>query len=343
MTATTDRTPAWHRITPTGSKAPCPRSSHGVSLFAGKKLVVYGGEAVARTPIDSTVWIIDDIDDVAPTWRAVQTDVVPPRVAHAQAVVDSKLYVFGGRQGITMEEAPLCDIWAFDLEAETWKEVEAASGTPPAARSFHQMVAVGKTLYVFGGCSAQGRLSDLHAFDVPTRTWSHIAKPQGYAIAGRGGATVLAGAKGDALHVMAGFAGQEMNDQYQYRIGEGWASDLLTQKQPFRARSVCASGTMPLSGRMVLFGGEVDPSAYGHEGAGGFTNDIVILADDGQVVTTIPRQAGVDWPEGRGWTQAATRSTEGDTESLIVFGGLSGTDAAPLRLGDLWRLDMQPN
>lgn len=39
----------------------------------------------------------------------------------------------------------------------------------PAPRSYHRMVADGKVLYVFGGCSAAGRQADLHAFDTEAR------------------------------------------------------------------------------------------------------------------------------------------------------------------------------
>jgi N-acetylneuraminic acid mutarotase len=49
-------------------------------------------------------------------------------------------------------------------------------------RSYHRMVAVGTTLYVFGGCGAAGRLSDLHAYDTTTSTWKQM--PSSESIAG---------------------------------------------------------------------------------------------------------------------------------------------------------------
>lgn len=44
---------------------------------------------------------------------------------------------------------------------------------------------------------------------------------------------------------------------------------------------------------------------------------------------------GEVWPENRGWA-------DGDTldDTLYVFGGLSGDDQRPRRLGDLWRCDV---
>ena len=81
------------------------------------------------------------------------------------------MYNFGGRQGITMEESPLNDLHYFDVETKEWTEVLKPDETFPSERSFHQMVAVGKSLFVFGGCGKTGRMSDLHEFDTGTSKW----------------------------------------------------------------------------------------------------------------------------------------------------------------------------
>ena len=62
-------------------------------------------------------------------------------------------------------------------------------------------------------------------------------------------------------------------------------------------------------------------------------NGIVLL--DG--TTGLPVKAIVvgDLPRDRGWSDAALLGN-----SLVVFGGLSGSDEAPERLSDVWRLDM---
>ena len=93
----------------------------------------------------------------------------------------------------------------------------------------------------------------------------------------------------------------------------------------------------------------MDPSDRGHEGAGGFENDIVILDEGtGSYVTTIaaPASSASDsdefWPKQRGWSDAAGVIKSGDgseartrTGLLYVFGGLSGDDVSPERLDDL--------
>ena len=84
-----------------------PRSSHGVSCaqpnkdlkFEHPAIVVFGGENVARTPIDSNVYYIEIDGDC--TWKhAKEADGSPvpaPRVAHSQVFIGNHLYIFGGR------------------------------------------------------------------------------------------------------------------------------------------------------------------------------------------------------------------------------------------------------
>ena len=147
------------------------RSSHGCSVY-DNSLFVLGGEKVARTPVDSVIWKLSLSSDEA-TWSqvATKTEAAPsPRIAHAQCVSNGCMFVFGGRQGVTMEESPLQDLWSFSFDTSTWtliqsKETEAS--TPPTPRSFHRMISVGSnTLYVFGGCGAAGRLNDLYSYDI---------------------------------------------------------------------------------------------------------------------------------------------------------------------------------
>jgi hypothetical protein len=109
-----------------------------------------------------------------------------------------------------------------------------------------------------------------------------------------------------------------------------------------RPRSVCISASFQSVGYSIIFGGEVDPSERGHEGAGGFENDVVVLKEDsGKYVETIKASTAGPWPEQRGWSDGAFVDTGENTGQLFIFGGLSGDDANPKRLNDLWRMDIQ--
>jgi len=147
---------------------------------------------------------------------------------------------------------------------------------------------------------------------------------------------------GKKIAVVSGFAGEETNDGHCFDIAKGeWESDSLTNLLVgLRPRSVCCGGTLASAGVSVIFGGEVDPSDRGHEGAGGFENDIVVLsAETGAYKTSLKASENEPWPKQRGWADAAVCEGSNGEGHLFLFGGLSGNDEKPERLDDLWRLD----
>ena len=317
---------------------------------------------------------------------STSTSSPPLRIAHAQAVHNNQhVYIFGGRAGVDMNESAMRDLWKLDCSgppgSETWSEVTYHPRhrmNIPEARSFHKMICVGDSLFVSCGCGAgkSGRLNDLYKFDIDIDgngsggngsggngngsggQWHLLGKS---GLRGRGGPNLLSLASGTKIGIVAGFAGEETNDGHVYDLKkQQWDSNadnvpLLTDHlKGMRPRSVCASASFSSLGCSVVFGGEVDPSDRGHEGAGGFENDIVILDEGtGAYVTTIAAPASASdgdgdesssafWPKQRGWSDAAGIVKSGDgseartrTGLFYVFGGLSGDDVSPERLDDL--------
>ena len=217
------------------------------------------------------------------------------------------------RQGIAMGEGSLSDMYRLDTATAgkaKWTKV-SMKGDVPEARSYHAMTAVGTTLYVFGGCTTEGRLNDLHSFDTNTGVWQKMPKSDD--ILGRGGAGLVSiGAK---LYVVGGFAGKEMGDVHEFDTdGREWRQ----LAQPLPPRSVF--GVVALDKRIVVIGGEVDPSSEGHAGAGHFSQDVYVLdtADEegGWVKATVAGEAEAQW-SARGWFPAAAY---GDN-TIAVFGG----------------------
>lgn len=344
---------AFTELTPSQDPAhgsPCPRSSHGLSIVQnGTRLILHGGEKIARTPLEDTesTWAAD-FEQGSWQWRRIDATNTPPaRLAHAQASYKDCVYIFGGRAGITMDEKAMNDLWKLDASgnagSETWSLVEPSetSGAPPEPRSFHRMVCVNDSLYVFGGCGANGRLADLHRFDLTTNAWHNLGASS---LRGRGGANLLTLGESKMLAVVAGFAGEETADGQSFNIATNkWNDVMLTDSlKGMRPRSVCVSGSFPSLGCAIIFGGEVDPSDRGHEGAGGFENDVVVLdGDSGAYIETIKASTTEPWPQNRGWSDGASITTDEGTGHLYLFGGLSGDDANPRRLGDLWRMDIE--
>ena len=186
------------------------------------------------------------------------------------------------------------------------------------------------TLFIFGGCGADGRLADLHQFDMHTSCWTELPSPPG--VSGRGGATLEPSADGKALWLAAGFDGGETNDLLRFCLkSQQW------QRLPsswLRPRSVASSFAFELG--LMVHGGEVSPSDKGHEGAGGFAGDLVAIDSSGEPMHLVLAD-GEPAPSARGWAASATLSgSEG-----VLFGGLAGDDQSPVRLNDAWMLSVR--
>ncbi len=344
-------------------------------------MYLFGGEHEARVPIDNKTYVLD-ADGASwsvahPGCDDASTTAPPPRIAHGQASIGDNLYIFGGRQGITMEEAPLSDLWAFNILSNTWSLIdeppppapssggEGGKGTSnprPVERSFHRMVAKGSNLYVFGGCAACGRLADLHCFNTVSKEWTELAAPD---LAGRGGPGFACLPDTDDLVVIGGFAGKETNDVHRYDCSANAWIQVEKAEADLRPRSVfpCQPANNLVKGAIVLFGGEVSPSDAGHSGAGGFANDVVVVnpaaGNETPAVSAslIGDKDSSAVPRERGWTSmcpaptsllgggeaAAAAAVSTGSASFVLFGGLAGDDANPERLGDTWLLTVEAN
>ncbi|KAF2022259.1 hypothetical protein BU24DRAFT_338769 [Aaosphaeria arxii CBS 175.79] len=126
-----------------------------------------------------------------------------PLVGATTTILGDKLYVFGGRKLSRTRPALTSDLYELDLVRRHWTKIDAR-GDVPSPRYFHSVCTLGDTkLVCYGGMSpaapqpgqsqsSQGTpsdaqpevvvMSDVHIYDVPTRTWMHVQTsdaPQG--------------------------------------------------------------------------------------------------------------------------------------------------------------------
>jgi len=154
----------------------------------------------------------------------------------------------------------------------------------------------------------------------------------------RGGAGLVA--HNDKLFVIGGFSGKEQGDVYMFDLTKDTWSDI-TGGSPLPARSVFAYGVLPqgkVEGDLqsgcdwiIVFGGEVDPSDLGHEGAGDYADEVFGLdpckTQLGWQKLTIKGSA----PSPRAWL-ASTSFASG----VAMHGGNAPNNS---RLDDLYVLD----
>ena len=226
-------------------------------------------------------------------------------------------------------------IWEFDPPSSSWTLLSPAStsGLYPEARSYHCMATDGHdTIYIHAGCPEKGRLTDLWAFNVSSRTWKELAPAPEPA---RGG-TSIAFVDG-LLYRMNGFDGKtEQGGNLDIYAPETNTWSSLTYAPDGQtgpgARSVAVLLAVKIGGKshLVTLFGERDPSALGHQGAGKMLSDAWAFDIENKTWMRVDAQ-GDTLPAARGWF---TGDVLGE-DKVLVQGGLGESNQ---RLGDAWIL-----
>lgn len=271
-------------------------------------------------------------------------------------------YLFGGRDGATV----MGDLWAYDLAADAWTEVEVAAGPP--ARFGHEAVWVEDVgLVVFAGQAGPAFFDDLWAFDPDAAAWSLL--PSGGAVPAARYGTCAALAPDGRLWISHGFTsdGTRFSDTKAYDFVSGsWTDETPAGAVPV---SRCLHGCWwTQDGGLALFGGQttgvtalddrwllVDgawqpvsgtvPEArnlyararidgatlvLGGQGLdGGRLDDAWLLLDEGKDATPLVVQGAL--PPGR---SGAELIVDERRTRILLFGGL-GADGV---LADTWEL-----
>lgn len=208
--------------------------------------------------------------------------------------------------------------------------MQSVTPVEPFAGSWPALTHRVATVLDAAGCGAEGRLNDLWEFDTQTSTWR--ALPSNPDIKPRGGASLIASSDGKSLYVIGGFCGHELADVHRFDVAAGtWVacSALPTARSVLGVGTHDCSGACGNDGAILAYGGEVDPSDKGHEGAGDFCAELLGHSAGG---TWLSLDSSGEGPGPRGWYACTTH--KGD---LVVHGGLGADNA---RRGDMYILRM---
>lgn len=115
------------------SNLPRPRTCH-TAVYYKHGMYIFGGSDEANNKLNDLWkfdlkqhrWIIvnhlsDDCEDGQPTKRS----------GHAANVLNGKMYIFGGLEGITHETN---DLYSFDFETETWTTIQLKISNPESLK-----------------------------------------------------------------------------------------------------------------------------------------------------------------------------------------------------------------
>jgi N-acetylneuraminic acid mutarotase len=186
-------------------RLPSPRS-YAQAALAGTRIYLFGG--LEKTgDIGSArrqVWMWN-LDRPADGWREVSTMPEPARSNYAFAVLDGKVYIFGGVAPAGDSFQNVAESWSYDLHTNEWSSVPSV---PIATRAWSAVVSTNSIL-LLGGYTDRFATTILR-FSPKTRDFTHSGElPRG-----------LADAKfipvGASLYVTGGESGVKI------RSGETW-------------------------------------------------------------------------------------------------------------------------
>ncbi|KAL8747656.1 MAG: hypothetical protein Q9190_000503 [Brigantiaea leucoxantha] len=307
----------WQRFT---TANPLPRSSHSLSVIKGR-IFIFGGEQEPRQPVNNDIHVltlpssstVEEVDyKTIPAKAVLENGSVPsPRVGHTASVINDR----GGEAMEALDEQG--QVWEFDTRLSLWNVLSPGNGFAfPEPRSYHSSTSTDHplpsspdhtangqsesdrgaqgTVFIHGGCTSSGRLNDLWAFDVASRTWSPFPDAPGPA---RGGSCLTF--TQNRLYRFGGFDGNtELGRQIDYldisattfndKGGKGelgvvaassqWEVVQLSPEVPSPGNRSVAGFEHVTTGQgrnyLLLFLGEKSPSSLGHSGAGEFWDDV---------------------------------------------------------------------
>ncbi len=198
-------THTWSQYAPTGGP---PNIRYGVGYTwdpVAHDLVTFAGFTNMGRFHD--VW---RFNDQAVTWTDVSPATGPlERCLHAACydAVGHRMIMYGGQNN----NGPLGDLWALDLNTDTWTDITPA--TNPAARYFTALVydAANRRATMFGGQTLLGATSESWVFDLWTGAWTQLS-PAGTPPTSRYGAAGIYDGAHDRMIVFGGNDGSVQND-----------------------------------------------------------------------------------------------------------------------------------
>ena len=144
---------------------PTPRMAAVAGVIDGKLYVAGGATANAATPVDmpSIVPTVEIYDPRRGTWTAG-----PPmpvgRMNASSAVLDGKLYVFGGVQA---DRRYADTTYRFDPRTGGWTELARSPDFPGSGRGHFEAEAIGEKLFAIGGLG-------YYSYDPSSDRWTTV-------------------------------------------------------------------------------------------------------------------------------------------------------------------------
>ncbi|KXN83221.1 Tip elongation aberrant protein 1 [Leucoagaricus sp. SymC.cos] len=148
------------------SPPPFPRYGFGLAATENGDVYFFGNHGNHDS---SLLYHYSAKDNTAAVLQCDGYDDPGPRSRHAMTIIGSNVLALHGGRVSKNGGAADPSLFLFNLVSRKWSKIPVA-GSAPGSRQGHSMVAVGTTIFMFGGWSSQGQghFDELWAFDLKT-------------------------------------------------------------------------------------------------------------------------------------------------------------------------------
>lgn len=264
---------------------------------------------------------------------ACQSNRISPQARHgAKMVYDpvgKQVLLFGGRGSGSITGDLYDDIWALNLETQTWEKLDPTSG--PERRLSPGMVydPTHHQLILFGGYKNSGRVNDTWLFDLDSNQWQEV-----FPAVSPPARSDMGLAYDEENQVVVLFGGYCLDFERDI-CHDTWIFDPAlnewTEMEPASSPPVMYGLSMDYDSRensFLIFGGHMSEFSQGSASSAGYNGSIWSYSLEENQWVEIPRTGQMS-PLPRYWHQAAYISSDG---GLFVFGG----DGGYSYLSDSW-------
>ncbi|KAI0283620.1 hypothetical protein BGY98DRAFT_1093720 [Russula aff. rugulosa BPL654] len=300
----------------TSGDIPSPRFAH-CAVLTSTTLLIWGGRTVvskqnAQNRSDDDSFYLLNL--ISRDWTRIVVNGPGPcgRYYHTMTLVDSKLFVFGGKSA-KIKSDPF------------WESYEPAPGNEkPLPRAGHVSVTTGDRIIIFGGCDGPHIFNDTWSFNISTRKWTEIQCAGSIPSPRAGHAAVLID---DVMYVYGGRTVGNTN------IGDLTALNLSTRRwTAFQdiGPSPCGrrAPAMACDGRRVfVLGGDLSPGAQVDEAKliHALDTELLIYPKSESDCNTVKHNAGQTLP-------GSTHHHDGSTHDLTEQEEYENDESEPRRV-----------
>lgn len=172
---------SWSDVLNTEGSAPEGRCNH-TAVYYNNKIYYYGGYNSTSGILSGTVYELDPFNSPKPKWSENKAT-GPTRRTHAAAIIGDNMYIFGGTGSNINLSAMITvslknELWKYNITNDTWTLIS----TMPSANGAREgmcMVALGETLYIYGGKTDTLYLNDLWTYSPGKDTWKQLSDGPG--------------------------------------------------------------------------------------------------------------------------------------------------------------------